>query len=181
MRRSSSRSRSTAPARSPSTSPSAASGRCGTFLRDCFGASSRRTSSPRPSDGVSCRSRCTATALMAKAPCRSSCTRTSRTTTSRSARIRRTAIASRGSVPSTSSRTTPTARAATAWEFAGEPLPDGVRDDLRRLVTDGPPAALSELLDARECQAVVTRARRLAKAGRFPSEGSADRYPWPPV
>ena len=67
------------------------------------------------------------------------------------------------------------------WEFAGEPLPDGVRDDLRRLVTNGAPAALRELLEARECEAVVTRARRLAKAGRFPSEGSADRYPWPPV
>ena len=67
------------------------------------------------------------------------------------------------------------------WDFAGEPLPDGVRDDLRRLVKQGPPAALAELLDEQERDTLVARARRLAQAGRFPGEGSADRYPWPVV
>jgi uncharacterized repeat protein (TIGR03843 family) len=67
------------------------------------------------------------------------------------------------------------------WEFAGEPLPDGVREDLRRLVKRGIPAALRELLDEREGDALLARARRLAQARRFPSEGSGDRYPWPIV
>jgi uncharacterized repeat protein (TIGR03843 family) len=67
------------------------------------------------------------------------------------------------------------------WEFAGEPLPDGVRDDLRRLVKAGPPPSLSTLLDERECATVLARAKRLAHVGRFPSEGGGDRYPWPVV
>jgi uncharacterized repeat protein (TIGR03843 family) len=67
------------------------------------------------------------------------------------------------------------------WDFAGEPLPDGVRDDLRRLVKQGLPAALAELLDDDERDAVLARARRLAQRGRFPAEGGGERYPWPAV
>jgi len=67
------------------------------------------------------------------------------------------------------------------WEFAGEPLPDGVREDLRRLVKQGAPELLVELLDERECQTLLARARRLAQSGRFPGEGNMDRYPWPTV
>jgi uncharacterized repeat protein (TIGR03843 family) len=67
------------------------------------------------------------------------------------------------------------------WEFVGEPLPDGVADDLRRLVEQGLPGALTELLDADERRMLVARARRLARANRFPAEGGGDRYPWPPV
>jgi len=67
------------------------------------------------------------------------------------------------------------------WDFAGEPLPDGVRDDLRRLVKAGPPPPLPTLLDERECATLLARAKRLAQVGRFPSEGGGDQYPWPPV
>jgi uncharacterized repeat protein (TIGR03843 family) len=67
------------------------------------------------------------------------------------------------------------------WEFAGEPLPDGMREDLRRLVKQGAPDVLSELLDERECETLLARARRLAHSGRFPGEGNMDRYPWPTV
>jgi len=67
------------------------------------------------------------------------------------------------------------------WDFAGEPLPESVRDDLRRLVKAGPPTPLTTLLDERECLTLVARAKRLAQVGRFPSEGGGDRYPWPPV
>jgi uncharacterized repeat protein (TIGR03843 family) len=67
------------------------------------------------------------------------------------------------------------------WEFAGEPLPDHVRDDLRRLVKCGVPSALTELLDERERATLLARAKRLAQVGRFPAEGAGDRYPWPVV
>ena len=66
------------------------------------------------------------------------------------------------------------------WEFAGEPFPDGAREDLRRFVKQGVPAGLRELLDDRECEALLARAKRLAQAGRFPTEGSGD-YPWPVI
>jgi uncharacterized repeat protein (TIGR03843 family) len=67
------------------------------------------------------------------------------------------------------------------WDFAGEPLPEGVRQDLRHFVKAGVPATLTALLDEPECGALVARAKRLALVGRFPSEGGGDRYPWPPV
>jgi uncharacterized repeat protein (TIGR03843 family) len=67
------------------------------------------------------------------------------------------------------------------WDFAGQPLPGGVRDDLRALVKSGLPAALAELLAEDEQQMLLARAKRLAQVGRFPSEGGGDRYPWPPV
>jgi hypothetical protein len=67
------------------------------------------------------------------------------------------------------------------WDFAGEPLPESVRDDLRRLVKAGPPTPLTTLLDERECATLLARAKRLAQVRRFPSEGGGDRYPWPPV
>jgi uncharacterized repeat protein (TIGR03843 family) len=67
------------------------------------------------------------------------------------------------------------------WDFAGAPLPDGLRDDLRRLVKAGLPPALTELLEEPECATLLARTRRLAQVGRFPSEGTGERYPWPPV
>jgi uncharacterized repeat protein (TIGR03843 family) len=67
------------------------------------------------------------------------------------------------------------------WDFAGEPLRDAVRDDLRRLVKQGLPPTLAELLDESERDTLLARAKRLAHAGRFPAEGGGDRYPWPPV
>jgi uncharacterized repeat protein (TIGR03843 family) len=67
------------------------------------------------------------------------------------------------------------------WEFAGEPLPAALLDDLRRLVAGPLPPALGDLLDADECRALVKRARALARAGRFPAETGGRGYPWPPV
>ncbi len=67
------------------------------------------------------------------------------------------------------------------WDFAGHPLPEGVRDDLRRLVKQGLPDAFDALLDDEERATLVARARRLAQVARFPAEGGGDRYPWPPV
>jgi uncharacterized repeat protein (TIGR03843 family) len=67
------------------------------------------------------------------------------------------------------------------WEFGGEPVPDAVRDDLRRLAADDLPPALGDLLDPFERDAVRTRAAALADLGCFPIDESGRRYPWPLV
>jgi uncharacterized repeat protein (TIGR03843 family) len=67
------------------------------------------------------------------------------------------------------------------WDFGEERLPDALRDDLRRVAAGPLPAALTALLDADECQALVRRARALAKAGKFPVDTGGQRYPWPLV
>src|SRR5205823_5141753 len=51
------------------------------------------------------------------------------------------------------------------WEFAGEPLPDDVRDDLRRFVKHGVPSALTELVDERERATLLGRSERLGGSG----------------
>jgi uncharacterized repeat protein (TIGR03843 family) len=67
------------------------------------------------------------------------------------------------------------------WDFAGTPLPDDVRDDLRRLVKEGVPPTLPALLAEEECAALIARARSLLRTGRLPGDRGGDRYPWPPV
>jgi uncharacterized repeat protein (TIGR03843 family) len=67
------------------------------------------------------------------------------------------------------------------WEFAGEPLPPGLIDDLARLA-DSPPDTLRPLLSAREVAAVAQRADELLEAGRFPvPDPDSHHYPWPLV
>ncbi len=65
------------------------------------------------------------------------------------------------------------------WDFAGDPVPVRLLDDLADLV-DAVPAPLAGLLGPDECDAVARRAARLVEAGCFP-EPSGDRppYPWP--
>jgi uncharacterized repeat protein (TIGR03843 family) len=67
------------------------------------------------------------------------------------------------------------------WEFAGEPLPSDLADDLDRLIADDLPEPLAELLDPFERDALRTRARALLSAGRFPADPTGRRYPWPLV
>jgi uncharacterized repeat protein (TIGR03843 family) len=67
------------------------------------------------------------------------------------------------------------------WDFADEPLPPPILEDLRRLVTDSPPPALAALIEADECRALLRRARALVKAGRFPTGTVGRGYPWPLV
>lgn len=67
------------------------------------------------------------------------------------------------------------------WDFSGDPLPGDVCDGLSLLMTDGPPEALAELLDATECAALATRAEVLLSDGRFPTDPSGRRWPWPVV
>jgi uncharacterized repeat protein (TIGR03843 family) len=67
------------------------------------------------------------------------------------------------------------------WEFAGEPLPSELADDLDRLLADDLPDPLAELLDPFERDALRTRARALLSEGRFPADPTGRRYPWPLV
>jgi len=67
------------------------------------------------------------------------------------------------------------------WDFAGEPVPPALLDDLRRLGASGAPAALADLLAPEEREILVRRAKALARAGRFPAERGGHAYPWPLV
>jgi uncharacterized repeat protein (TIGR03843 family) len=67
------------------------------------------------------------------------------------------------------------------WEFGGQPIPDRLVADLRRLAGDGPPAALEPLLDLAERRALVRRAAALADRAAFPVDHTGRRYPWPLV
>jgi uncharacterized repeat protein (TIGR03843 family) len=66
------------------------------------------------------------------------------------------------------------------WDFCGEPIPEPLLDDVRRLA--GTPAASVELLLAPgERDALWRRAERLAALGVYPDPGEDRPYPWPLV
>jgi uncharacterized repeat protein (TIGR03843 family) len=67
------------------------------------------------------------------------------------------------------------------WEFGGQPIPDRLVADLRRLAEEGPPPALEPLLSRAERSALVRRADALAGRAAFPIDHSGRRYPWPLV
>jgi uncharacterized repeat protein (TIGR03843 family) len=67
------------------------------------------------------------------------------------------------------------------WEFADEPLPPALLEDLRRLAAGRVPAAVAALIDADEGRALLKRARALVKIGRFPTDTVGRGYPWPLV
>jgi uncharacterized repeat protein (TIGR03843 family) len=67
------------------------------------------------------------------------------------------------------------------WDYAGEPIPKGMVDDLKRFVKEGLPEPLADLLDADEQQALRVRAQALADYAHFPEDRSGYRYPWPLV
>ncbi|HEX2089716.1 MAG TPA: SCO1664 family protein [Actinomycetota bacterium] len=71
------------------------------------------------------------------------------------------------------------------WDFAGEPVPPNLREDLVRLAkalkSGESRRAFEGLLAARELDATAARAERLARSGRFPFPRTERSYPWPPV
>ena len=67
------------------------------------------------------------------------------------------------------------------WEFAGEPVPRPLLDDLATLRSQLP-GPLSVLLDAEEIEAVAQRADDLLDSGFFPiADDDYHHYPWPLV
>jgi len=72
------------------------------------------------------------------------------------------------------------------WEYAGEPLPGPIAQDLVRLCETLSQSgllaqALSELLSEQEVLAFRKRVERLSDARIFPQPGPGPNYPWPPV
>jgi uncharacterized repeat protein (TIGR03843 family) len=67
------------------------------------------------------------------------------------------------------------------WEFGGEPIPEAMLADLRRLLAAGLPTPLAALLDPVESEALLRRARTAVHEGCFPIEMGGRRHPWPPV
>ncbi len=67
------------------------------------------------------------------------------------------------------------------WDYAGEAVPDRLREDLDRFVGRALPEDLVTLLSRPEREALVTRAGALLAGGRFPHDPSGRRYPWPLV
>jgi uncharacterized repeat protein (TIGR03843 family) len=65
------------------------------------------------------------------------------------------------------------------WDFGEEPIAPALLDDVRRVLDDGLPPALTDLLDPDEQRALKRRARGLLRSGRFPVDQSGLRYPWP--
>jgi uncharacterized repeat protein (TIGR03843 family) len=69
------------------------------------------------------------------------------------------------------------------WDFAGEPVPDDLLADVRRLadqVIGGKLGRrLGELLSGRELRALRKRALSLAETGTFPQPTGGRPYPWP--
>ncbi|HET9923498.1 MAG TPA: SCO1664 family protein [Methylomirabilota bacterium] len=65
------------------------------------------------------------------------------------------------------------------WDFGEEPIAAALLDDVRRVLDDGLPRALADLLDPDEQRALKRRARGLLRSGRFPVDQSGLRYPWP--
>ncbi len=65
------------------------------------------------------------------------------------------------------------------WDFAGEPIDRALLDDVARFARE--PPDFSDLLSAGECDALVARAERVVRSGRFPGPGNGRPYPWPLV
>ncbi len=74
------------------------------------------------------------------------------------------------------------------WDFAGESIPLPYLADIERFMmalkerSEPWVATLETLLSDAEIQALLQRAQRLLRAGRFPRPPTGRRYyPWPPV
>ncbi len=68
------------------------------------------------------------------------------------------------------------------WDYAGEPIPDAIVEDLQALVAgDALATALGGLIDEDEVEAAEHRARILINEGRFPVDHTGRRWPWPLV
>jgi uncharacterized repeat protein (TIGR03843 family) len=66
------------------------------------------------------------------------------------------------------------------WDFAGDPIPAALLEDLAPLAEETP-VGLQGLLDDDELASLRRRARRLLREGVLPEDSTGMRYPWPLV
>lgn len=66
------------------------------------------------------------------------------------------------------------------WDFAGDPIPGSLLEDLAPLAEAAPPE-VAELLDDDEINALQRRVQRLLHARVLPVDRTGMRYPWPLV
>ncbi|CAI3804076.1 SCO1664 family protein [Pseudarthrobacter sp. MM222] len=66
------------------------------------------------------------------------------------------------------------------WDFAGDPIPDALLEDIAPLAEAAPPG-VAELLDDAEVAALQQRVQRLLHARVLPVDRTGMRYPWPLV
>jgi uncharacterized repeat protein (TIGR03843 family) len=66
------------------------------------------------------------------------------------------------------------------WDFAGEPIPEALLEDITPLAEAVPPA-VAELLDGAEVTALQRRVKRLLHEPVLPVDCTGMRYPWPLV
>ncbi len=73
------------------------------------------------------------------------------------------------------------------WDFAGQPIPETLLEDIRRLCSRLDESnsdyrkKLDALLDPREIAAFQRRIQKLLQSGYYPQPGRGPNYPWPPV
>jgi uncharacterized repeat protein (TIGR03843 family) len=73
------------------------------------------------------------------------------------------------------------------WDFAGEPIPDGLMTDMHRFLQSIDPSTelfkeMKSLLAVQEINALASRATALISVGKFPSPDPTQRpFPWPPI
>lgn len=67
------------------------------------------------------------------------------------------------------------------WDWAGDPIPPDISEDIQALLERGLPEDLADLLDTFEHDALLTRARALVREGHFPTDPTGRRFPWPLV
>ena len=66
------------------------------------------------------------------------------------------------------------------WDFAGDPIPDALLEDIAPLA-ESVPSEVCELLDGSEVTALQRRVRRLLHEPVLPVDHTGMRYPWPLV
>ena len=67
------------------------------------------------------------------------------------------------------------------WDFGGQAIPRSILDNLVRLLDEGVPPAVADVLDAFERDAVLARSRAMVQDRHFPVDHTGRRYPWPLV
>ena len=67
------------------------------------------------------------------------------------------------------------------WDFAGEPIPTVLLDDIGRITEPGVLQPLAALLDSDEIEALIERTNELCENPVFPEPFSQRQLPWPLV